>query len=351
MGGFSNTRAGSGRSEREIDMDARENALRALRLQSPERIPYAFWRWGPCDFEALDFSVPMERLDETHERDEFGCVWEKPGGRTIGFVVEHSLADPARLERYHWPDPDDSRRFDGLRAQAERIREKGRAVTCGWLGGLWERLWFLLGLDNTFVRVYENPEWIAQVIDRLSDFQVRLLKNAQEATGGLIDVWTSTDDWGLQTGPFLPPSVFVSLFVPRYSRIFSACHKSGMIAYLHSDGKMTPLLPGLVDAGLDVIQVEDLRVKGIEELAKFCGRICFQCTLDAQSTMPSGDHTAITAEAKEIVQRLASPQGGLVASIYWDPYSCGVNDEVQSFGVGAYREACERYTLGLRRGS
>jgi uroporphyrinogen decarboxylase len=333
-----------------MGVDARENALRAMRFQSPEHIPYAFWKWGPCDFESLDFSVPTERLDDIHERDEFGCVWEKPGGRTIGFVVEHSLGDPTRLKQYKWPDPDDPRRFDGLRAQAERIRGKGLAVTCGWIGGLWERLWILLGLDAAFIRIYEDPDWIAEVLDHLADFQVRLLTNAQEATAGMIDVWTSTDDWGMQTGPFLPPAIFSSLFAPRYSRIFSACHKAGMISYMHSDGKMTPLLDGLIGAGLDVIQIEDVKVKGIEELAKFSGRICFQCTLDAQSTMPSGDRTAIAAEAVEIVQHLASARGGLVAGVYWDPYSCGVYDEVQSFGAGVYREACEKYMAALRHG-
>lgn len=38
-------------------MDGRENILRAIRFQSPKRIPVAFWRWSPNDMEALDFAV------------------------------------------------------------------------------------------------------------------------------------------------------------------------------------------------------------------------------------------------------------------------------------------------------
>lgn len=324
-------------------MDGRDAVLRAIRFQSPDRIPCAFWQWGSNDLEALDFAVLTEPIDATHVRDEFGCVWEKPDGRTIGFVVEHPLADPGRLDAYPWPDPDDPRRFAGLRAQAERIRGMGRAVTCNYLAMLWERLWFLLGLDAAFLRIYEEPGWIGEVLDRLAVFHCRLVHNAQEAAGGLIDIWTSTDDWGLQTGPFLPSGLFETLFVPRYRRVFSACHATGMATYLHSDGKIAGYLPALSAAGLDVLEVEDVRVKGIERLADLRGRLCFQCTLDAQSTMPSGDRVRIEAEAFELVRQLATPRGGLIASVYWDPASCGVSDDVQAFGVEAYRRACERF--------
>jgi hypothetical protein len=329
-------------------MDGRENILKAIRFQSPERIPRAFWRWGRNDTEAVDFAVLTQPMDATHERDEFGCVWEKPGGRTIGFVVEHPLADPRSLDGFRWPDPDDPRRFERLRGQAERIREKGRAVTCNYLAMLWERLWILIGLDTACIRLYEEPAWMAEVLDRLADHQSRLLRNAQEAAGGLIDVWTSTDDWGLQTGPFLPVEMFSSLFIPRYQRIFSACHAAGMATYLHSDGKMTAYIEKLAHAGLDVLEVEDVRVKGITELAKLRGTICFQCTLDAQSTMPGGDRDAIAAEATALVRALATERGGLIASIYWDPSSCGVSDEVQSFGVAAYSRACDAFMEELK---
>lgn len=58
------------------------------------------------------------------------------------------------------------------------------------------------------------------------------MHNAQEAAGGLIDIWTFTDDCGLQTGPFLPFEVFCGLFIPRYRHIFSACHAEGMAPHL-----------------------------------------------------------------------------------------------------------------------
>jgi hypothetical protein len=117
-------------------MDGREAVRKAISFRSPDRIPCAFWRWGPNDLEALEFPVLTVRLDGTHERDEFGGISEKPDGRAIGYEVEHPLAGPARFPACPWPDPDDPRRFAGLRGKAERIREQGRAVTCNCLAML-----------------------------------------------------------------------------------------------------------------------------------------------------------------------------------------------------------------------
>lgn len=99
-----------------------------------------------------------------------------------------------------------------------------------------------------------------------------------------------------------------------------------------------------------MLEVEDVRVKGLDRLADLRGRLCFQCTRDAQSTMPSADPSRIEAEAEAIVHELAALEGGLIASIYLDPASCGVPEAVQSFGVDAFRRACERF-LNARDGA
>jgi hypothetical protein len=328
-------------------MGPRETLLAAARFQSPGRIPGIFWTWGPNDAGALDFVMRMVRIDATHERDEFGCVWETSPDRAIGFVVGNPLAAPGSLRAYRWPDPDDPSRLAELRARAAAIRAEGRAVYCNFLGLLWERLWFLMGLEGAFVAMYESPDLIAEILDRQADFVARLISNAQQACGGLLDAWCGTDDLGLQTGAFMPEAIFRRLFAPRYRRIFDACHRAGLLAYLHSDGRMNELIPALAESGLDILQVEDLRVKGIEALEAFRGRLAFQCTLDAQSTMPLGTREDIEAEAREIVTGLATPEGGLIASIYWDPAALGVDDERQLVGVRAFLDACAG---GPRRG-
>ena len=84
-----------------------------------------------------------------------------------------------------------------------------------------------------------------------------------------------------------------------------------------------------------------IRVKGIAELARLREKVAFQCTLDAQSTMPLGSREDIEREAREVVAGLSTPRGGLIASIYWDPASLGVDDERQLLGVRSFLEACD----------
>ena len=323
--------------------DSRETVLKSIRFESPGRIPTLFREWGNNDIAFLDFGVRYTPIDNRHQRDEFGCVWEYPEGHTIGYVVHHPLDALEDLDRFCLPDPDEAERFRGLKRQAEAIRERGVAVACNYLAMLWERLWFLRGFENTLVEVWQRPQETARLLDALSEFMIRLLQNAQEAAGGLIDIWCSTDDWGLQSGAFIPPKLFRTLFAPRYSRIFAACREAGMYSYLHSDGNIAELIPELITAGLQILEVEDLRVKRLERLAYFRGRICMLCTLDAQSTMTAGNRQAIRAEAEQIVAALAAPEGGLIAGIYWDPVSCGVDPETQAFAVEAFQQVCERF--------
>ena len=315
--------------------------MRAVRFQRPERIPYLFWRWGPNDLGKLMLNSPKRTVGPDTEIDEFGSVWKKPAGRTIGYVTRYPLADWRALENYIWPDPDDPARFAHLREEAGEIRAEGKAVFCDYSGMLWERLWHLRGFDNALIDLLDRPEFVLEVVDKLTDFMTRLARNAQEATGGLIDVWCSTDDWGLQSGPFIAPEIFRKIFKPCYERIFRACHSVGMHTYLHSDGRINALLPSLVEAGLDILEIEDIRVLNPAELGIYRGKLAFCCTLDAQSTMPNGDRQAIKAEAAEVVENMAAPDGGLIASIYWDPESCGVSEEMQRYGVQAYMTACE----------
>ena len=92
-------------------------------------------------------------------------------------------------------------------------------------------------------------------------------------------------------------------------------------AWMHTDGKINAILEDLIEIGVDVVQLEQPRLLGIEEIGgQFSGRICFQSQCDIQLTLPLGDLDAIRTEARLLLQRWSTPQGGFVVMDYDDEH-------------------------------
>ena len=99
-------------------------------------------------------------------------------------------------------------------------------------------------------------------------------------------------------------------------RIFKAIQEAGWHVWMHSDGRINAILDDLIEIGLDVIQLLQPRVVGIEEIGQHCrGRICFEGQCDIQQTLPFKDLEDIQNEAKLLLAHWTTPQGGFILSV------------------------------------
>lgn len=73
------------------------------------------------------------------------------------------------------------------------------------------------------------------------------------------------------------------------------------------------ILDDLIDAGLDVIQMDQQENMGLELLGeRFAGRITFWCPVDIQNTMARGNPDEIRACVRRMLGALATPKGGFI---------------------------------------
>jgi Pyruvate/2-oxoacid:ferredoxin oxidoreductase delta subunit len=127
------------------------------------------------------------------------------------------------------------------------------------------------------------------------------------------------------------------LWKPRYQRIFEAAHKAGLVTILHSCGYIVDILDDLIEAGLDVIQMDQQMNMGLDLLSRrFRGRITFYCPVDIQAVMAFGNESTIRAYCREMVSKLGTPTGGFIAGYYSSPQSVGHTPE-------AIRAMCEEF--------
>jgi hypothetical protein len=80
-----------------------------------------------------------------------------------------------------------------------------------------------------------------------------------------------------------------------------------------------------VEAGCDVLQLDQSELMGIEWLGKnYGGKICFWNPVDIQKTIGSGDLDAIADEAHRQVWHLGNFNGGFMVKAYSQPNTIGM---------------------------
>ena len=139
-----------------------------------------------------------------------------------------------------------------------------------------------------------------------------VVRNMHRLCGSRIQGFGFTEDWGTETDLQISPELWRRFFFPRYQRLFDAIHECGWHVHMHSCGKINKALPGLIEAGLDVINMQQPRTNGIDEIGRqFAGRICFETLCDIQKTLPGGNRAEIEAEARRLLHAWGTPVGRL----------------------------------------
>jgi len=88
-------------------------------------------------------------------------------------------------------------------------------------------------------------------------------------------------------------------------------------------------VPLFIEAGVDVLNMQQPRAYGIKELGKvFAGKVCFLTTVDIQATLPRQDPDAVRAEARELVANWSTPEGGFIVFNYGDSEGIGATDAI-----------------------
>lgn len=298
-------------------MTSKERVERAVGFQQPDRVPYELPEpWGS---DILNVSVDPDPgfKPSVEGEDEWGCVWMKlPGDKTMGQVKVHPLEDYSKLESYRFPDFDLAERYGTARDVIGK--NAGNKFVLAHLPlNFNHRLAYLRGDIAAWTDLYDHPDELEALLDKMASMALVLVRHyAQIGANGII----SADDWGLQDRPVLPPKMFRQFFKPRYARVYHAAHRLGLLTFLHSCGHIMELLDDLIDAELDVIQMDQQENMGVENLGKkFGGRIAFWCPVDIQQTMIRGSVEDVSNYARRLMRVLGNYDGGFIGRCYPSP--------------------------------
>ncbi len=319
-------------------MNSREVVRRAIEFQTPDRLPVIFPRFGISDTHGAGWNqIGTGPRDRRESLDEWGCLWARSEIDNMGQVKGHPLIDWSNLEHYRWPDPDSPHFYDGMERKFEGSDSK--YVTTGIFMLLFERMHALRGFQNVLEDLYLERERVEALADHIVAFDLRIIDNIASRFPGQIQGFSYSDDWGSQKDSFISQHLWHTFFLPRYRRISDACHARGWHVWMHSCGKINRLLPDLIEAGIDVLDLEQPRVLGIEEVGRqFAGRVCFCSGCDIQRTLPFGSENEIRNEAKMLLDYWGTDRGGFLLADDENDQDLGTPLEKKRMALRAFLE-------------
>jgi uroporphyrinogen decarboxylase len=302
-------------------MTSRELVKRAIQFRGVNKIPVDLPKKYGTDFYDINLE-PTPDVRPSEGVDEWGAVWANLGICVLGEVKDYPLKSWSDFENLIIPDITDPKRWDHIEAEVKKAEDK---FIFGWGISIYERAHFVRGLENLWMDIYENPEQLGKLLDILVEMNLYAIDKYAEHC---LDGFEFCDDWGLQNRVMISPETFRKIWKPRYARIYKHAHEKGMLTILHSCGHIVEILDDLIDAGLDVIQMDQQENMGLELLSdKFGGRITFWCPVDIQNTMANGTMDEIRAYCRKMVKTLGTEKGGFMVKWYGDPKSAGHRQE------------------------
>ena len=332
-------------------MNSKERVLTAINHQEPDRISLDFW-WSHemkakllrylnlknqdelqeflgsdirCVYPAY-IGPELRRFDDGSYEDFWGLI-RKPyshgGGGEYDEVLSPPLANATSLEdinNIRWPDPDWFD-YDSLIEQCERYKDY--AIVVGRMGRetqtLFIQLWYFRGLTNILIDLIKWPEFVQVLIDKIMEFRVEHLERILAIAKGRADILQIADDYGTQNGPIMSPAMWCKFFAPHLKTMADMAHNAGLKVFLHCDGGIRPIIPDLIELGIDILNPIQPGCAGMDpkELKRdFGDKLCFHGAVDTQTTLPFGTKEDVIAEVRERIEVLGKGGGYILAPVH-----------------------------------
>ncbi len=146
------------------------------------------------------------------------------------------------------------------------MRERTDRAIIGLFGGnLLEVGQFLYRNDNFLMLLAGNPKRAHEFLDRLVEIHLANLEHFLAAVGPYIDVISFGDDLGMQNGPQISPAMYHEFFKPRHAKMWRRAKELANVkVMLHCCGGIRPLIPDLIDAGLDTSNPVQISCSGMD---------------------------------------------------------------------------------------
>ena len=214
--------------------------------------------------------------------------------------VDFMVQDRSSWEAHIKPKLSVDRRrigFDAYRAVRKAAQEKSRFFV--WSGtNVFEMMHPVCGHEHMLVGTLTDPDWIRDMVETYSDLLIELWEVLFAEEGYPDGIWFY-EDMGFKGRPFMSLDMYRELIQPAHKKTIDYAHSKGMPVIMHSCGFVEPLVPGMLESGIDCLQVIEIKA-GMDLLKlyrEYGDRLSFMGGIDVR-TLYSNDRAIIDEELR-----------------------------------------------------
>jgi uroporphyrinogen decarboxylase len=249
----------------------------------------------------LDFQA--EVIEETEE-----TVLKRDGNGAL--LRRHKLHDstPEHVDflvkdRRGWEEhikpllqPDRRRiNFEGYRQAKQAAAEAERFFF--WSGvNVFESMHPVCGHEYMLMGMALDPDWVRDMTNTYANLLIALQEVLFAEEGAPDGIWYY-EDMGYKQHPFMSPCMYREIIQPAHTCTVQWAHSQNLPVVMHSCGYVEPLLPGMLEAGIDCLQVIEVKA-GMDLLRlyeRYGDRLSFMGGIDVR-VLYNNDRAEIDAE-------------------------------------------------------
>jgi len=154
-----------------------------------------------------------------------------------------------------------------------------------WSGiNVFECIHPVCGHQHMLVGMAEDPEWVKDMVDTYARLTIELQEILFAEEGCPDGIWYY-EDMGFKQHPFMSPRMYREIIQPGHKRTIDWARGHRLPVIMHSCGFVEPLVPGMMEAGIDCLQVIEVKAgmdllrlyKNFGDRLSFMGGIDVRC--------------------------------------------------------------------------
>ena len=214
------------------------------------------------------------------------------------------------LNEFNWPTAD-MWDYSKIELQIDANYEK---AVYGHSRGFFEIAHFMRGMDNFLTDLAINTDFACALMDRIADYLLEKARRILEAGKGKFDIFEYNDDIASQNALLISPAMWRELIKPRMAKFCDLYHSYGAKVKYHSCGSVYPIIPDLIEMGVDVLNPVQPLAKDMDPFKlkkEFGDDLSFEGGIDVQQLLPNGSAEEVSREVRKMID-IVGKDGGYI---------------------------------------